>query len=559
MSTDSCFIRFTSKIDGIELPDKFDYPFYYDPTPLALIAANELKDYLKNQEDWVHNFGIDPEINSLVIGKMFGVLVVKNEQGELGYLRAFSGKLAGGNHHDKFVPPVFDMLKEDGFYKKEEAIVNAFNAEILAFETDPLFLNIKEELQVLKKQAQESIAQTKIDIKQAKLERKKQRAESISMNQEDVHSLLKNLSNLSVREQFELKDQQKYWHYHITSLENKINVYDEKLNALKLERKNKSGKIQAQLFEQYLFYNQNLESKSLGSIFSETPFQQPPAGAGECAAPKLLQYAFQHKLTPITIAEFWWGDAPKSEIRAHEQFYPACKGKCEPILAHMLKGIEINENTLLQNPGLGKSLEIIYEDEAIAIINKPFEFLSVPGKNIKDSVAERMKTLYPEATGPLVVHRLDMSTSGLMLIAKTLAVHKVLQRQFIKRKIEKEYEALLEGELKTKNGNINLPLRLDIDDRPRQLVCFEHGKLAQTEWELLEIKNGNSKVRFKPLTGRTHQLRVHAAHPLGLNMPIIGDDLYGKKEKRLYLHAAKLSFYHPINRQWLTFELKADF
>jgi tRNA pseudouridine32 synthase/23S rRNA pseudouridine746 synthase len=225
----------------------------------------------------------------------------------------------------------------------------------------------------------------------------------------------------------------------------------------------------------------------------------------------------------------------------------------------MLKGIEINENTLLQNPGLGKSLEIIYEDEAIAIINKPFEFLSVPGKNIKDSVAERMKTLYPEATGPLVVHRLDMSTSGLMLIAKTLAVHKVLQRQFIKRKIEKEYEALLDGELTTKNGNINLPLRLDIDDRPRQLVCFEHGKLAQTEWELLEIKNGNSKVRFKPLTGRTHQLRVHAAHPLGLNMPIIGDDLYGKKEKRLYLHAAKLSFYHPINRQWLTFELKADF
>jgi len=414
-------------------------------------------------------------------------------------------------------------------------------------------------LQVLKKQAEESIKQTKIDIKQAKLERKKQRAESISMHQEEINILLKNLSELSIREQFELKDQQKYWNHHLKSLEEKIQIYEEKLNALKLERKIKSGKIQAQLFEQYLFYNQNLESKSLGSIFSETPFHQPPAGAGECAAPKLLQYAFQHKLTPITIAEFWWGDAPKSEIRAHEQFYPACKGKCEPILAHMLKGIEINENALLQNPGEGKSLEIIYEDDAIAIINKPFEFLSVPGKNIKDSVAERMKILYPDATGPLVVHRLDMSTSGLMLIAKTIAVHKVLQRQFIKRKIEKEYEALLEGELQTNKGSVNLPLRLDIDDRPRQLVCFEHGKLAQTDWELLAIKEGKSKVRFKPVTGRTHQLRVHAAHPLGLNMPIVGDDLYGNKEKRLYLHAAKLSFYHPINRQWLTFELKADF
>ena len=411
----------------------------------------------------------------------------------------------------------------------------------------------------LKQQAEESIKQTKIDIKQAKLERKKQRNESLSMHQEEINILLKNLSEISIREQFELKDQQKYWNHHLTSLEEKIQIYEEKLNALKLERKIKSGKIQAQLFEQYLFYNQNLESKSLGSIFSDTPFHQPPAGAGECAAPKLLQYAFQHKLSPITIAEFWWGDAPKSEIRAHEQFYPACKGKCEPILAHMLNGIEINENTLLQNPGEGKSLEIIYEDDAIAIINKPFEFLSVPGKNIKDSVAERMKILYPDATGPLVVHRLDMSTSGLMLIAKTIAVHKVLQRQFIKRKIEKEYEALLEGELQTHEGSINLPLRLDIDDRPRQLVCFEHGKLAQTDWELLELKDGKSKVRFKPVTGRTHQLRVHAAHPLGLQMPIVGDDLYGKKEKRLYLHAAKLSFYHPINRQWLTFELKADF
>ena len=177
MSIDSCFIRFKGTLDGITLPEKFDYPFYYDPTPLALIAAKELKEYLRTQEDWVHNFGIDPDLNSLVIGKMFGVLVVKNEIGELGYLRAFSGKLAGGNHHEQFVPPVFDMLKEDGFYKKEEAIVNEFNSKILALETDPMFLKLKDELQALKKQAQDSLAQTKINIKQAKLERKKQRCD----------------------------------------------------------------------------------------------------------------------------------------------------------------------------------------------------------------------------------------------------------------------------------------------------------------------------------------------------------------------------------------------
>jgi len=219
----------------------------------------------------------------------------------------------------------------------------------------------------------------------------------------------------------------------------------------------------------------------------------------------------------------------------------------------------VAENPMLQNPADGKTLEIIYQDEYLLVINKPAEFLAVPGIHIKDSVAERMKMQFPNASGPLVVHRLDMSTSGLMLIALTSDVYIDLQKQFIDRKIQKEYEALLDGTLSQDKGEIKLPLRLDIDDRPRQLVCFKHGKSALTHWEVIERKDGRTRVIFKPVTGRTHQLRVHAAHSLGLNAPIIGDDLYGKIENRLHLHAARIIFQHPILKERMDIKVKATF
>ena len=331
------------------------------------------------------------------------------------------------------------------------------------------------------------------------------------------------------------------------------------INSLKMERKNQSSELQQQLFDNYIFLNNLGQQKNIGEIFSDTYTQKPPAAAGECAAPKLLQYAYMHELQPITIAEFWWGQSPKSEIRVHGQYYPACRGKCGPILAHMLKGLDVAENPMLKNPAEGKSIEIIYQDDYLVVINKPAEFLAVPGIHIKDSVAERMKLQFPNATGPLVVHRLDMSTSGLMLIALTSEVYIDLQKQFIDRKIHKEYEALLEGTLSQDKGEIRLPLRLDIDDRPRQLVCFKHGKSAHTHWEVIERKDGRTRVNFKPITGRTHQLRVHAAHTLGLNAPIVGDDLYGKMENRLHLHAARIIFSHPISKESMDIKLKALF
>jgi tRNA pseudouridine32 synthase/23S rRNA pseudouridine746 synthase len=294
------------------------------------------------------------------------------------------------------------------------------------------------------------------------------------------------------------------------------------------------------------------------AIFSVTVFQTPPAGAGECAAPKLLQYAFLHQLQPICMAEFWWGKSPNSEVRLHEQFYPACRGKCEPILAHMLEGISLEKNPMLEQATV-KKIPIIYEDDYLLLVNKPPDFLSVPGKELKDSVYERIRLQYPTASGPLLVHRLDMSTSGLLLIAKSEEIYKHLQSQFIRRVVKKSYSALLNGIVDETEGAISLPLRVDLEDRPKQLVCYEHGKNAFTKYKILAYENGKTRVQFFPITGRTHQLRVHAAHQLGLNCPIVGDDLYGTKGERLCLHAQWIQFKHPITKELVEFSCEAAF
>jgi tRNA pseudouridine32 synthase/23S rRNA pseudouridine746 synthase len=250
------------------------------------------------------------------------------------------------------------------------------------------------------------------------------------------------------------------------------------------------------------------------------------------------------------MAEFWWGMSPDSEVRLHKQFYPACRGKCEPILQHMLNGIQVEDNPMLKQAEVS-DLEIVFEDEWLLLVNKPTDFLSVPGKELKDSVLERIRLNYPSATGPLLVHRLDMSTSGLLLVAKTEDVYKNLQSQFIQRKVKKTYIALLDGIVNEIEGTINLPLRVDLEDRPKQVVCYEHGKNAITQYKVLEIKDNKTRIEFYPITGRTHQLRVHAAHYLGLNSPIVGDDLYGTKAQRLHLHAAQIEFTHPLSKEKL--------
>lgn len=547
-------LRFKTSGEHLALPEKFTFPFYYEPHALSKIAAQELQDYLKNQDDWEHNFGLEKNQEGLVIGKMFGVLVVQEPDGSLGYLAAFSGKLANQNHHAFFVPPVFDILTEDGFFRKEEEILNQINRKIEVLENDEGFLLAKEQLETCKIQFELELSQLKLEIKENKKKRNNLRQAS-TLNLEQIEQLRLE----SIKEQYFLKDRSKFWKDEISKTELLVQDFQQQITQLKEERKFKSNSLQQQLFGEYYFLNQAGKKKSLGEIFKDSAEKRPPAGAGECAAPKLLHFAFQNDLKPIALAEFWWGQSPKSEVRVHQHFYPACRGKCEPILAHMLEGIELDENPMLTNPAEGKNIEIIYEDEHMLVVNKPAEFLSVPGIMIQDSVYERIKNLYPTATGPLLVHRLDMSTSGILLIAKNKTIHKQLQSQFIKRKISKRYVALLDGLVKNDSGIIDLPLRVDLDDRPRQLVCYEHGKAAQTKWEVIERKSGKTKVYFYPITGRTHQLRVHAAHSLGLNTPIIGDDLYGTKANRLHLHANQVIFRHPVSNEEMTIEVDVEF
>ncbi|MDH1881447.1 RluA family pseudouridine synthase [Empedobacter sp. GD03797] len=554
------FQYFKQPITAYELPKKFDYPFYYEPTEIAKQACKEVQEYLENQTDFEHNFGLENDLSSTPIGKMFGVLIVRNKKNEVGYLAAVSGKLANSNQHKIFVPPVFDMLNKNGFFLEQEERLNEINHILESIEDDQNYLQLKEDFLQSEINSKLKIEEGKQLLKSNKKDRKSQR-ETISstLSEEEIQFFEEDLVKQSLRDKYEFRVLSEKLDAEKQLLLNKINVFENEISSLKEERKTKSNSLQNQLFNQYQFLNKFKQEKGLLEIFSNTVFQQPPAAAGECAAPKLLQYAFQNDLEPICMAEFWWGDSPKSEVRKHGQFYPACTGKCEPILGHMLQGIELNENLLLKQNSTVEELEILYQDDDLVVINKPEEFLSVPGIDIKDSVYLRIKHQFPLATGPIIVHRLDMSTSGILVLALNKESHKLLQQQFIKRKVHKRYIALLDGNIEHDNGFIDLPLRVDLDDRPRQMVCYEHGKTAQTKYEVITRKDNKTLVYFYPITGRTHQLRMHASHRLGLNAPIIGDDLYGKKANRLHLHAESLEFTHPKTKELMKFQVEPNF
>ncbi|WP_338793971.1 RluA family pseudouridine synthase [Bernardetia sp. MNP-M8] len=557
MTNKNRFIPFKKEISGIELPTIFNFPFYYQAHEIVKLAAEQVQEYLISQIDWKHNFGLNQNDTGLVIGKMFGVLVVENSNNEIGFLAAYSGKLADSNAHAYFVPPVFDMLTKNGFYKPEEEVLNTLNKEIEELENNKEFKNIKKYFENQSKIAKTEIEEAKKELAKKKRERKIKRNLAVTtLSQTDFENLKEELKDESLKQQYFFKKLKKDWEKCLEKSETQLKVFTDKIAALKSERKQRSNQLQQRLFDNYKFLNAKGEYKSLQTIFSKELQIAPPAGAGECAAPKLLHYAYKNNLKPIALGEFWWGQSPKSEIRKHKEFYPSCRNKCEPILGFMLEGLEVEENPMLKNPAEGKDLEVVYEDEYLLLVNKPAEFLSVPGRNIKDSVQTRMQKLYTDA---MLVHRLDQSTSGLLLVAKDKETYHNLQSQFIKRTVNKRYLAILDGVLQEKTAFIDLPLRVDLNNRPHQLVCYQHGKSAQTKYEVLEIKDGKTRVYFYPLTGRTHQLRVHAAHPNGLNAAIVGDDLYGKRANRLHLHAEYLEFSHPKTKKRFSFKVKADF
>lgn len=538
------FHHFSRPVSHISLPEQFTYPFHYTPHSLVITAAEQVQVYLRSRNDWEKD---------LEQGKMFGVLIVQTVTGETGFLTAFSGILAGKNLHDYFVPPIYDLQQPQGFFRVEEDRITAINIRIRQLQTDKDYIACKDRLDETIRRANRSIEEAKEQLKASQRNREAKR--QANPGESELAAMIRE----SQFQKAELKRLKQQWNERIEALQSEVKAFESIIEKLKTERKNRSAALQQQLFEQFRILNARGETRDLCDIFSETEQKTPPAGAGECAAPKLLQYAYLHHLKPIAMAEFWWGNSPKAEIRRHGYYYPACKTKCEPILNHMLQGLNVEANPLTNNIHCNTELEIIWEDEWLVAVNKPAGMLSVPGKMDIDSVYQRLVTRYPDATGPMIVHRLDMATSGLLLIAKTKAVHQNLQAQFKNRTVKKRYIALLDGSIPFDEGTIDLPLCPDPQDRPRQIVNEEYGKPAITNYHVLERSPKHTRVAFYPLTGRTHQLRVHAAHPQGLNTPIIGDELYGKKADRLYLHAESLEFIHPVSGQTILLEKKAEF
>ena len=451
-------------------PERFTYPFAYEPHPLCQLAAKAVQAYIASHEE------IREDADK---GKMFGVLVVEMSPGQLGFLAAYSGLLAGRNDWPYFVPPIFDAQQPDGYFKTQEREISRIS-----------------------------------------------RTSRSSRDSSDFSS------------------------------------------------KQLSQELQTWLFHQYRLLNARGEVKDLVDVWQEyynrpkllRKYPLPPGGTGDCCAPKLLQYAYQQGLKPLCMAEFWWGETTKTELRHHLNYYPACRGKCKPVLTWMLQGLDVDPDPA----SLGferQELPVVYEDEWLLVVNKPSGLLSAPGRVEEYSVETIMQQRYP---GSMIAHRLDMGTSGLLIVAKTLEVYRNLQEQFVKHQVKKKYLAVLEPldaldyqeslanlDILDKRGTISLPLRPDPMNRPRQLVDPEHGKRAVTDYEFLS----DSLVALWPQTGRTHQLRIHCAHPDGLGRPIVGDELYGTCEKgqRLMLHAAEIWFRHPVTSINMHLSVTPDF
>ncbi|MBO5832025.1 MAG: RNA pseudouridine synthase [Alistipes sp.] len=536
--------RFRKDISAIELPRLFTWPFHYEPHPLSRLAAQEVQQYLATQSH-LHS--------EIAEGKMFGVLVVMDGDGGIGFLAAFSGNLCGTNNHEYFVPPIYDMLRPGEFFRIGEAEISAINRHIDKLTEGEAYCAAHEALLNAKQHAEEELSALRALHRVRKEQRDRRRAEGESSE------------TLILESQRDNADMQRLKRHHKARIAEAQQLFDtlsHEVAELKRMRQQKSAELQMRLFAEFRILNARGEVKDLCELFAPTAQGVPPAGAGECAAPKLLQYAYRNNLTPICMAEFWMGASPRGEVRHDGAFYPACNGKCKPILTFMLEGLEVEPNPLLEITP--PEPRILWEDEWLLAIDKPCGMLSVEGKSGVRSVERWAKERYPEATGPMIIHRLDQSTSGILLLAKDKDTHKAMQEQFITRSISKRYTALLEGVITAKRGRIELPMRLDYDNRPRQMVAAD-GKSAITEYDVVEVRGDRTLVSFYPITGRTHQLRLHAAHSEGLNAPIVGDNIYGREchtecsEHRLCLHASMVEFAHPSSGKTIRIECEAEF
>ncbi len=533
-------------IYDVELPELFTNPFDYEPHPLVEAARKVLCDYLLTVKEW-HD-----EIEQ---GKMFGVLVVENQQGELGFLAAFSGYLAKQTKHDYFVPPILDLLEPGGFFALEEANISQINRTIASFEQN-------EELREAKISLAKLIEEEQRETEVMRNEYLASRARRRELRQAGCDEMtLEKLNGESQRQKGALKRRELYFRAQQEPLKKIIEQCEAQRIKLLSERQNRSAALQKLTFSRFEPLNANGKATNLITIFNEYNQTSPPAGSGECAAPKLLHYAFLNQLRPVAMGEFWWGSSTRGEVRRHLNYYAACRGKCHPILSYMLQGLEIEPpRQRTQEESLREQLSVIYEDDYFVAFNKPSGLPSVRGVNHTISVQSIAEERYPEVNpNNLIVHRLDMDTSGVLIVAKSSEVQASLQRQFAEHTIRKRYIALLDGVLQRSSGAIDLPLILDPMDRPRQRVDHKQGKAAYTHFSVIGIEGVKTRIALYPQTGRTHQLRVHCAHVKGLNMPIIGDRLYGSPAERLMLHAEQITLIHPITNRKFTLKSSPKF
>lgn len=529
----------------IKKPAKFTDPFCYEPHPLCLLAAKEVQEYIARDGRLLADASR---------GKMFGVLVVETDGGQLGYLAAFSGLLCGSNDWPFFIPPIFDATQPDGYFKTREAEITAINRRIDSISRSESHRNALREISECAETNAKAEDDYRQSMREAKARRDARRLSPLPVPAEEAAAMTRESQHMKA----ELRRIKQRGAELLAAKKQAVKAFEDEISMLKARRRQMSDALQRWLFSQYSMLNALGERKDLCAIFAETPQRVPPAGAGDCCAPKLLQHAYINGLRPVCMAEFWWGGSPKGEVRHHLHFYPACRGKCLPILGHMLKGLKVEKGSY--EAAVTQPLEVVYEDEWLAVVNKPAGMKTVPGRNGGTSVLEDMRRRHPDKPQLAPVHRLDMDTSGLIIVAFDTETYKKIQAQFLRREVFKRYTALLDGVPDCPvHGEISLPMRPDPLDRPYQKVDFVNGKEAVTEYIVIDHEEGATRIALFPHTGRTHQLRLHCAHKAGLGTPIRGDRLYGHGGGRLCLHAEAIEFTHPVTGKEMKFERKAEF
>ena len=516
----------------------FTNPFRYTPHPLVREAAEAVIREIDSSE----------ELSSMFAeGKMMGVLIVKDQEDNLLTLKGFSGTVGGKARIDGFVPPIFDLTCPGGYYREKEAEISEINCRISSLVKDVL----------TPAAASLRASQECRDEELASLREKKKEAATISESQ---------FAN------GEIKRAKDRWKGIISEKEAELHEVQESVNSLKKLRAQMSDQLQRWIFEQYIVHNAEGDKSSILDIFVNQGLM-PPGGTGDCAAPKLLNHAFMNGLKPVAMGEFWYGKSPDTAVRTHGHFYPSCTSKCGPLLTYMLKGMMPRQGAC-STYDIATEAGIVYEDEAIIAANKPSGMPSVPGLDGRESLQEWLQNKL--GISIFATHRLDMDTSGVIVYAKTHEAETNLKKQFEEHTVRKTYMARLcpddihrfaagTPELKAGDkGRIELPISPDYDERPRQKADKAQGKPSLTEYEVVSVnEDGTTDIIFHPHTGRTHQLRVHSAHLLGLGRPILGDLLYGGhaasikdlRAANLCLHALRITFRHPSSGEDITLQV----